>query len=445
MTSRETAARAGGSASGRIGAFSALRQREFGLLWWSGVGQAVGLGMQQITLGYFVFELTRSEFWVGAVAFMNFAPFFVFSLFAGALSDRMDRRRLLMAAQAGSGLAVLVLATLITANVVAIWQVMLIAFIAATGQALTVPVRFAFVNELVEPRYLMNAIALNSLAQNGMRVLGPVVAGLLIAAIGSGTTMYVNASGYLLGLIPLTLLHSRPRPAITTGASVLGQIAEGMRFALATPVVLFALLLGNVAFSLFGMPYVSMLPVFAREVLDRGPTGLGLLSSAGGVGSVAGGILLAHLGDYPYKRRLFKGFFLLFMSALVLFSLSSHFYLSLVLVTLVGLGSMSHINVGTVIIQSVTPHALQGRVMSLWTWGICLAFLGALPVGALAEVFGPQPVMATSAALGLLCGVALMLVYRRATVDPPAAAAPGPEAARRAPSAARAPTQGGDA
>lgn len=406
------AAHAAEPPSERMGTFSALRQREFGLLWWSGVGQAIGLGMQQITLGHFVFALTDSEFWVGAVAFMNFTPFFVFSLFAGAVGDRMDKRLLLVLAQAVSGLAVLALATLITAGVVEIWHILAIALVAATGQALTVPVRFAYVNELVERRYLMNAVALNSLAQNGMRVIGPVLAGVLIALAGSGGTMYVNASGYLIGLIPLFILKSRPRPAPAARASVLRTIAEGVRYAAATPAILFPLVVSNICFSLFGMPYISMLPVFAKEVLARGPTGLGLLSGAAGVGSVTGAVLLARLGDYPHKRRLYQGFLLLFFVGLILFSLSPNFYLSLVLLSIVGAGSISHITVGTVMVQMATPRELQGRIMSLWTWGICLSFLGALPVGALSEVYGAPAVMAGSATLGLLVAAALMWRYR---------------------------------
>ncbi len=416
-----------------LGTFSALRQREFGLLWWSGVGQAIGLGMQQITLGHFVFELTGSEFWVGAVAFMNFAPFFAFSLFAGVIGDRMDKRLLLLAAQAGSGLAVLALATLITTDAIAIWHVMIAAAIAATGQALTVPIRFAYVNELVERRYLMNAVALTSLAQNGMRVVGPVLAGVLIAAIGSGGTMYVNAAGYLLGLIPLFILRGRPRPAPAARASIIRNIAEGLRYAAATPAILFALLLSNICFSLFGMPYISMLPVFAKEVLHRGPTGLGLLSSAGGVGSVAGALLLARLGDYPHKRRLYQGFFVVFCSSLIVFSLSTHFLLSLILVSLVGIGSISHINVGTVTVQMATPRELQGRIMSLWTWGISLSFLGALPIGALSELYGPSRVMAGSATIGLLLGVLLMLRYRSLPAGPALAIAHQPAVGGREP------------
>jgi MFS family permease len=396
-----------------LGTFSALRQREFGLLWWSGVGQAIGLGMQQITLGHFVYERTNDEFWVGAVAFMGFIPFFAFSLFAGAIGDRMDRRVLLLIAQAMSGLAVLLLAILIVTDLVANWHILVASFVAATGQALTVPIRFAYVNELVERRYLMNAVALNSLAQNGMRVIGPVIAGLLIAAISDGGTMFINAAGYLIGLVPLLMLRSRPRPALVAGVSVLQNIREGVRFALTTPVIMFGLLLSNFGFSLFGMTYISMMPVFAKDVLDSGSLGLGILSGAAGIGSVLGGLALARLGDYPHKRRLYTGFYVLFFAALTAFSLSPNFYLSLAIITLVGLGSISHISMGTVIIQTATPQALQGRVMSLWTWGICLNFLGALPVGALAHFYGAPAVMAVSAVLGLLFGLFLMARYRR--------------------------------
>ncbi|MGH2583679.1 MAG: MFS transporter [Dehalococcoidia bacterium] len=420
-------ARAQEPAPARLGTFSALRQRQFSLLWYSSVGQAIGLGMQLVTLGYWVYDETGSDFWVGLVAFMNFTPFFLFSPLAGVVGDRMDRRNLLFVAQAASGLAVLALAVLITTDLVVMWQVLLIAFVAATGQALTVPTRHAYVNDLVEPHLLMNAIALSSLAQNGMRIIGPVLAGVLIATISAGGTMYVNAAGYLLGLIPLAMLASRPR-LHTVGAAVLQDIAEGIGYALKTPMVFFVIMLGNV-FSLFGMAYISMLPVFAEDVLGQGSTGLGLLSSASGVGAVTGGILLARSGDVRNKSRLYQVFFTLFFGALILFSLSSIFPLSLLLLFVVGFGSMSCINTGTVMLQLGTPRGLQGRTMSLWTWGISLAFLGALPIGALSEIYGASIVMATSAALGLLSGVALMLWYaaqaRRVTADAPTVAAAG--------------------
>lgn len=301
-----------GEAAARMGTFSALRQRQFALLWFSGLGQSIGLGMQQIALGYFVYKETDSEFWVGAVAFMNFAPFFLFSPLAGVIGDRTDRRNLLFFAQAVSGTAVFLLAILITADVVEIWHVLFIALLAATGQALTVPTRLAYVNDLVEPRYLMNAVALNSLAQNGMRIIGPVLAGVLIAGIGTGGTMYINAAGYLAGLVPLACLQRMPRPAAPRTAA-LKNIAEGIRYARDTPMVLFVIMLGN-AFSLFGMPYLSMLPVFAEDVLGMDATGLGVLSAASGAGAVVGGVVLARMGDVANKQRLCQAFFGLFLS-----------------------------------------------------------------------------------------------------------------------------------
>jgi len=391
------------------GTFGALRQRQFALLWLSTVGQSIGLGMQQIALGYFVYDRTGSGAWVGAVAFMNFAPFFCFSPVAGAIGDRADRRTLLFVAQALSGLAVLAAAVLITTGLVAMWQILLIALVAATGQALTVPTRLAYLTDLVEPGYLMNAVALSSLAQNGMRIVGPVLAGLLITALGVGTTMYLTAAGYLLGLIPLSLLRRRPRAA-TARPAILTTIVEGVRYAVETPLVFFVIMMGNV-FSLFGMAYISMLPVFAEDVLRRGAAGLGVLSGASGAGAVVGGVLLARWGDVRDKPRLFSACFVLFFSALVLFSLSRSYALSLALLFAVGLGSMSHISTGTVILQLATPRELQGRTMSLWTWGISLSFLGALPVGVLAERVGAPAAMAGSAVIGLLSGAALILWY----------------------------------
>jgi len=303
----------------RLGTFSALRQREFALLWYGSLGQSIGLGMQQIALGYFVWHRTESELWVGAVAFMNFAPFFLFSPFAGVFGDRFDRRNLLFIAQALSGLSVLTLAVLITSGLVEMWQVLVVALLSATGQALTVPTRLAYVSDLVEPRFLMNAVALNSLAQNGMRIVGPVLAGMFIAVIGVGGTMYVNAAGYLLGLIPLAMMHAHPRPPAANRAP-LREIAEGLGFMMRTPVIFFVINVGNL-FALFGMPYLSMLPVFAEDVLKVGSLGLGLLSSASGVGAVIGGIVLARLGDTPHKLRMFNSCYLVFVASLVVWLL----------------------------------------------------------------------------------------------------------------------------
>ncbi len=402
-----------GQVARREGMFSALGQRRFRLLWWSGVGQSIGLGMQQITLGYYVFDLTRSGFWVGAVAFMGFIPFFFFSPVAGSLGDRMDRRTLLAVAQASSGAAILTLALLILTGQAAIWQVLVVALVSSTGQALTVPIRFAFVTDLVERPYLLNAVALNSLSQNVARTAGPVLAGVLIAALDAGGTMMINASGYLLGLIPLMRLPATGRPEHAPQGSVLGAIGEGVRYSLATPVILYALLLSNFGFSLFGMVYISMMPVFAKEVLGRGSLGLGMLSAAAGLGSVVGALVLARLGDYPHKRRLFQGFYLLFFGALLVFTLSPSYPLSMVALIFAGAGSASHISVGSVMVQTETPRELQGRVMSLWTWGICLNFLGALPVGALSEVYGAPAAMTGSILCGLLFGAAVMIRYHR--------------------------------
>ncbi len=405
-----------GAARPPAGTFTALRQREFALLWYGSIGQSIGLGMQQIALGYFVWNRTESEFWVGAVAFMNFAPFFLFSPFAGVFGDRFDRRNLLFVAQALSGLSVLALAVLITGGLVEMWHVLVVALLAATGQALTVPTRLAYVNDLVEPQFLMNAVALNSLAQNGMRIVGPMLAGVLIALIEVGSTMYLNAAGYLLGLIPLAMMQARPRPPAANRAP-LREIADGIGFMLRTPIIFFVINVGNL-FALFGMPYLSMLPVFAEDVLDVGSFGYGVLSSASGVGAVLGGIFLARMGDTPHKVRLFNGCYLVFVASLVVFSLSPWMWLSLAVMFVIGISSMSCISIGVVILQQNTPRELQARVMSLWTWGIALAFLGALPVGALSEIYGAPRVMAGTAALGILSGLALMAWYARQVARP---------------------------
>ena len=418
---------ASSSAAARPGAFSALGQRQFALFWYSGLGQAIGLGMQQITLGHYIFATTNSAFWVGAVAFANFFPLFTLSLFAGVLGDRMDKRKLLAVSQLISGGAVLALAVLITSGLASIGLVLLTSVVAATGQALTLSTRFAMVGELADRDHLANAFALNGLSQNGMRVLGPVLAGVLISLIGDGRTMYVNASAYLLGVLPLLLLERRPPRHGANRPRVLDDLRDGLRFAGRT-IDIPAIIVPGHLMVLFSLSYMHLLPVFAKDVLDRESTGLGLLSAAAGLGSVLGGLVLAKLGNFgtlDQKHRAYQTGMIVVSLALLVFALSTNFALSLVALSISGLAMIILSNTGQVMLQIVTPAEYQERVMSLWGWGASLNFLGGFPLGAAAAAFGAPAALTGSVLLGLTAQLLLFAWFNRRRAAQRAAPAAG--------------------
>ena len=358
--------------------FRALRHRNYRLFFGGQFVSLTGMWMQSVAQSWLVYRLTGSAVLLGFVSFSGQIPVFLLAPVGGAVADRRDRHRIIIITQTTAMLLASTLAALTLTGRVEVWHLFVLAALLGVTNAFDIPARQSFVVEMVGREDLVNAIALNSSMFNGARVVGPAVAGLLVAAIGEGWCFFANAVSYvavIAGLLSMNMERRRRPPA---RGSALSSIAEGFRFVARTgPVRALLLLLGLV--SLTGMPYAVLMPIFADQILHGGPSGLGLLMGASGVGALAGALSLA-------ARRGLRGLgrWVAFASAgfgvsIMLFSVSRSFWLSAALLVPAGFSLMLQMASSNTLVQSMVPDALRGRVMAVYS----MMFMGMAPIGAL--------------------------------------------------------------
>ncbi|HWR59531.1 MAG TPA: MFS transporter, partial [Thermodesulfovibrionales bacterium] len=365
--------------------FSALFVRDFRIFWTGQVISFSGSWMQSIAQGWLVYDLTKSPFYLGLVAAAASVPVLLFTLIGGVVADRVPKKRLLLATQTLSMIPALLLGVLIQLKIVTVGEIVGIAFFLGLVNAFDIPGRQSFLSEMVQKGHLMNAIALNSAAFNGARIIGPVVAGITIASVGVAACFYVNAASFLAAIVALMMIKGRKSevPRLTEKRTMKGNILaltrdlyEGLRFVKREKNI-FGIMLLVATFSLFGIPFVTFLPVFAEDILKVGPRGLGFLAGSSGVGALIAALLIAYIGDLQKKGRFMFVASLAFSISLFAFSLSRNYDLSAVTLTLAGWGMVSFLAVGNSSIQLTTPDDLRGRVMSVYA----LVFLGIAPLG----------------------------------------------------------------
>ena len=340
--------------------------------------------MQFLILGWLALHLTHSSTQLGLVIFLYGIPNLCFVMFGGIIADRVDRRRLLINTQAAVTTLILIIATLTIVDLVKVWHIYITAFILGTIQAINMPARMAIVSDLVDREDIMNAVALNSAVMNIGRMMGPGVAGVIAELTGTGLALYFNAGCYFVGTICLFLIRGAFQRRVARKTTVLGDLRVGVSYFWSTPVVL-TIIGAGFALGFFGTAYLQVMPAFAKEELSAGVGEAGLLITAAGVGSLVGSIVLASLGDFRHKNWLLMGTFLTFCLALLLFAWSPWYWVSWVILLFVGLGSMTYVSMGTTVIQLTVPSEVQGRVLSLWTVGAALVYVGALPMAAVAD------------------------------------------------------------
>ncbi len=386
----------------------ALRSRNYRLFV---VGQGVslvGTWMQQVAMSWLVYRLTGSAMLLGVVGFTSLIPTILISPVAGVLADRWDRRRLLIATQSLAMLQAAFLALVVLTGIVQVWQIILLSLILGIVHAFDIPIRQSFVVEMVEHREdLGNAIALNSSMVNAARLIGPAIAGLLVASVGEGVCFILNAISYLAVIMALAAMRIAPAAHRQRSRQhILHELHEGFLYAYEFgPIKSILLLLALI--SLMGMPYSVLMPVFAKEILHGGAHTFGFLMAAAGSGALVGTLYLASRRSVLGLDRVIVMATIFFAVGIIIFALSSNFILSLAALVGAGFGAMTLVASCNTVLQTILDEDKRGRVMSLFT----VAFIGVAPFGSLgagfmAGIIGPRFTLLIGGA-GCLVGAAV--------------------------------------
>ena len=391
-------------------ALGALRHRNFRLYWFAGIGQAVALGMQFLILGWLVLELTNSPAQLGLVIAIYGAPNLVMLMFGGIFADRIDRRWLLFYSQTFVAALIFVAATLTLYQLISIWHIYGISFILGTVQGLNMPARMAIVPDLVSRDDILNATSLNMAVFNTGRIMGPSLAGWIIQHVGMGHALYFNTICYGVGSLCLLMMTGVESRSQNDDANMVRDFWDGIKFVWMTPLA-FTMVGLSFAFGFFGAAYVQVLPAFGKEALRLNADGAGFLLTVTGIGSLAGNIYLAALGNAMHKNWLLLGMIILFGVSLFFFALSPIYLVSLALLFLTGVGFTGFISMGTTVLQMTTPPELRGRMMSLWLIGAAMHYIGAWPLGTVGEYWG-WPISLGGGALAMLAFVLWLGIFR---------------------------------
>jgi MFS family permease len=403
----------------RLGTFVALRHREFRLLWSGQAATAMAMWMDQVVRGWLMYELTNSPVQLGLVHGIQAIPILVLSPIAGSVADRYPRKLQVVVAQVLAGLMYAVLALLIITSQIQPWHVYATAFGMAIVQTFHQPARAAMVADAVPPSQLTNAIGLTSIMFNMARSTGPALAGFLIATLGTASCYAVQVGFYLLAIVWTLWLRPDPSAAISVRghaapvASFRHSIIEGWAFSWRNEAVRAGLLIMMCA-SLFIVPFTTLLPVFARDLLGVGATGQGGLLTAMGLGALCSAVLLASFGDRLPRGLLMLGGVTLYGLSVIAFAASASFRLSLGLMAIVGLAHVSSHALVQTVIQTYSPSAFRGRTMAIFHMSSVVLTLGSMLAGTLAALVGARWAVASMGAAGALIMVTIGVALPRA-------------------------------
>ncbi|GMU39484.1 MAG: hypothetical protein AMXMBFR23_03500 [Chloroflexota bacterium] len=390
---------------GRWGALSYPNYRRF---WFASLVRVMGMQFHIFAVGWLVVDvLERSAFWLGAVGFAQAIPTILLSVPAGALADRVEHRRLLLASQAMLTVNYLVLALLIMTGHASIGYVIVWAGVTGCLSALGNPAQNAILPRLIEMRAITSAVALMSAIWNGTRIIAPGLAGVLIAVMGVGEAFLAAAVAFALSVVLILTLKIAPMPAAQHGVdrSLLG----GLKYVAGNRIFLAVVGLSFFS-SMFGSSYLYLMPVFAKEILGVGSTGFGILGGAGGTGALLGTLAVVRFGQTPYRGQMMLGSAALSGLLVAAFATSTIFALSLVLTFAAGFVASIYLNLGMTTLQILVPDELRGRVMGVWSMTYFLTPVGAFAVGGGAEFIGTQAMVALGGLSVTLFAAALYAV-----------------------------------
>jgi MFS family permease len=388
--------------------FLSLKETEFRNLWLGMLPGTMAMQMGMITNGYLAYDLTGSAAAIGLVTLGFGVPMLLFALIGGVVADRVSKRRILMVTQMTIGLCAAALAFLVLSDLIRIWQMTLVAFVMGTCFAFNMPARQSFVAEIISRDRLMNAIALNNAGMNMSRVVGPALAGFLIGIswIGVGGVYAIMVLMYAFVVFSLFRVRdrgSRPHDGKTSG---LRSLLDGLSYIRGNP-VLMALLLLAFAPVMLGMPYQALMPVFAEDVFDVGPSGLGLLMTVNGVGALLGSLAIASMSSISRRGLVQLALGVTFGLSIALFAFSGHFGIGLFALFIVGGASAAYMSLNSTLVMDKAEPAYHGRVMSVYMLTFSLMPISVLPVGALADMVGAP----LTIGLGGVVLVAVVVMY----------------------------------
>lgn len=392
--------------------FSSLRIPDFRVLWIGNVGTMLGQWVQFAAQGYLVFHLTGSPFQVGAVGFVRGISSVTVSPFAGTITDRFSRRSVLMVMTAISATAATLVAALIISDVIQIWMLYPLSALEGFGDAINQPARQVMIYDVVGAEDLPNAVAVNSLGSNTMRIVGPSMAGALIGTVGIQAAFVVQAAAYAFSVFATSRIKTKGVPVGRGTTTVLASTLDGISYSRSHPDVLLLVVMAGLP-SLLVYPYVQFIPVFAKDVLHTGSLGFGFLASAVGYGSIVGALIAANLTQIKKRGQILVWTTFVYMALVTGFALSNNYALSFGLLVVAGIANSIYLMFNQVMIQLTVHDEYRGRVLSLYVMTSGITPFSALLMGALIDVFGAQVTVACFTGLASAIVLAIGITSKR--------------------------------
>ncbi|MGC8717271.1 MAG: MFS transporter [bacterium] len=393
----------------RLSTFESLRYRNFRLFWFGQFMSLIGSWMQTVGQGWLVLELTNSSFLLGLVSAIGSLPVLFLSIFAGVVADKVRKRNLIIVTQTSLTILAFSIGIITYMGIVKFWHILVIVALFGVANAFDMPARQTFVVELVDKESLMNAIALNSSIFNGARIIGPAIAGVMVSSIGVAGCFILNAISFIPVIVGLSLIDGEFRVDSSSNDSVIESLKGGFLYLKENPNIFFIIIMVAIN-SVFGMPYITLMPVFARDVFKVGAQGLGFLMSATGVGALIGALFIASIGRYKYKGRLLITGIIGFSIFLLLFTITRSFTVAIWMLVFTGFCMIVFTSTANTTVQTYTQDDMRGRVMSFYTTFFTgMAPLGNLQAGYLANLWGAPKAIFIGAVMNIVIVIVILL------------------------------------
>jgi MFS family permease len=392
--------------------YSLGKYSDFRVLWAGTVGTMLGQWVQFVAQGWLIFDLTNSPFQVGAVGFTRGVTSIVVSPIAGTITDRFSRRTVLMVMTSLGATTAVSLAVLIMTDTISVWMLYVTATLDGFAESINQPARQVMIYDVVGAEDLPNAIAVNSLGANTMRIAGPAIGGGLIGAFGVQAAFLVQAAAYCLSVFATSRIKTAGTPVKRETASIFSSMGAGFTYARSHADVRLLIVMAGLP-SLLVYPYVQFIPVFAKDVLHVGSVGFGFLASAVGYGSIIGALMAANLTGLKKRGQILVWTTFVYMALVTAFALSNVYALSFTFLVIAGIANSTYLMFNQVMIQLIVDDEYRGRVMSLYVMVGSLTPFSALLMGALIDMFGAQATVACFTGLAATIVLIIGLTSRR--------------------------------